>query len=50
MPAKFKSVDTDKDNYISFDEMLQEINRFFDFNSKLTSSDIYELNGFFFDQ
>lgn len=50
VPAKFKALDTDKDNYISFDEMLLEINKFFDFNSKLTASDIYELNNFFFSQ
>jgi hypothetical protein len=50
IPDKFKEIDTDKDNYISFDEMLKEIDRFFDFESKLTSGDIYELNSFFFDQ
>jgi hypothetical protein len=50
IPEKFKSVDTDKDNYISFDEMLKEIDRYFDFESQLTAGDIYELNTFFFSQ
>ncbi len=50
IPDKFKPVDTDKDNYISFDEMLKEIDKFFDFESTLTTEDIYELNSFFFSQ
>jgi hypothetical protein len=50
IPDKFKSVDTDNDNYISFDEMLKEIDRYFDFESQLTAGDIYELNSFFFSQ
>jgi len=50
IPDKFKSVDADKDNYISFDEMLKEIDRYFDFESQLTAGDIYELNSFFFSQ
>jgi hypothetical protein len=50
IPEKFVSIDTDKDNYISFDEMLQEIDRYFDFESQLTAGDIYELNTFFFSQ
>jgi hypothetical protein len=50
IPDKFKAIDTDRDNYISFDEMLREIDRYFDFDSKLTAGDIYELNNFFFTQ
>ncbi len=50
IPDKFKPVDTDKDGYISFDEMLKEIDRYFDFDSQLTAGDIYELNSFFFAQ
>lgn len=50
IPDKFKSIDADGDNYISFDEMLQEIDRYFDFSSSLNASDIYELNNFFFSQ
>jgi len=50
IPDKFKAIDTDGDNYISFDEMLKEIDRYFDFSSSLTASDIYELNNFFFSQ
>jgi hypothetical protein len=50
IPDKFKSVDTDKDGYISFDEMLKEIDKFFDFQSSLKAEEIYELNSFFFSQ
>lgn len=50
IPDKFKSIDADKDNYISFDEMLKEIDRYFDFESTLSAADIYELNSFFFSQ
>jgi hypothetical protein len=50
IPEKFKPVDADKDNYISFDEMLKEIDRYFDFESQLSAGDIYELNSFFFAQ
>lgn len=50
IPEKFIKVDADKDGYISFDEILDEIDSFFDFESNLTSDDIYELNNFFFAQ
>ena len=50
IPPKFKEVDTNKDGYISFDEILNEIDKYFDFDTKLTSDDIYELNNFFFSQ
>ncbi|NTV84360.1 MAG: hypothetical protein HGA23_08690, partial [Bacteroidales bacterium] len=50
IPEKFKALDTDKDNYISFDEMLKEIDRYFDFESRLSANELYELNSFFFSQ
>ncbi len=50
IPAKFKKLDTNNDGYISFDEMLDAIDNFFDFNSTLTTQDIYDLNNFFFSQ
>lgn len=50
IPEKFKKLDTDKDNYISFDELLKAINKFFDMESDLKTDDIYELNNFFFAQ
>ncbi len=50
IPQKFTKVDSDKDGYISFDEILDEIDDFFDFKTDLTSDDIYELNDFFFAQ
>jgi len=50
IPDKFKKLDTDGDNYISFDEVVKSIDSFFDFDSTLSTNDIYELNNFFFDQ
>ncbi|HBS86580.1 MAG: hypothetical protein A2W91_20380 [Bacteroidetes bacterium GWF2_38_335] len=50
IPEKFKNLDTDKDDYISLDELLQAVDDFFDMKSDYTIDDIYELNDFFFDQ
>lgn len=50
IPDKFKKVDTNEDGYISFDEMMDAIDGFFDFDSELGTDDIYELNEFFFAQ
>lgn len=50
IPNKFKSLDIDGDNYISFEEVLSAIDEFFDFESDLSTDDIYELNDFFFSQ
>jgi hypothetical protein len=50
IPEKFHQVDKNKDGYISFDEILNEIDNFFDFKSDLKSEDLYELNNFFFAQ
>lgn len=50
IPQKFVKIDADTDGYISFDEMMQAVDTFFDFESDLTTDDIYELNDFFFSQ
>lgn len=50
IPEKFKKLDVDGDSYISFDELLEAISGFFDFESEFTTEDIYELNNFFFAQ
>ncbi len=50
IPEKFKKLDVDGDNYISFDELLEAINGFFDDDSDFKPEDIYELNNFFFAQ
>jgi hypothetical protein len=50
IPPKFKTLDLDGDGYISFDEVLKAIDTFFDFDSDLSTQDIYELNDFFFSQ
>ena len=50
VPEKFKGIDANSDGYVSYDEMLKEINKYFDGESKLQTADIYELNEFFFEQ
>jgi hypothetical protein len=50
IPVKFKFLDVNKDGEISFDEVLNAIDRFFDFDTSLSTADIYELNDFFFSQ
>ncbi len=50
IPDKFRVVDLNGDGYISFDEVLDTIDGFFEFDSELTTEDIYELNEFFFAQ
>ncbi|MGD2033801.1 MAG: hypothetical protein PVF73_02020, partial [Bacteroidales bacterium] len=50
IPEKFVKVDADGDGYISFDEIMDEIDNYFDFESDLNSDDIYDLNDFFFSQ
>lgn len=50
VPKKFKSVDTNKDNYISLDELNKAIDAIFEMKSTLTPDDIYELQEFFFNQ
>ncbi len=50
IPAKFKKLDLNQDNYISVDELQKAIDSLFDFSSNLTVEDIHELQDFFFDQ
>lgn len=50
IPDKFKNLDTDGDEYISFEELLQGIDDYFDQKLNLSVEDIYELNNFFFGQ
>jgi Ca2+-binding EF-hand superfamily protein len=50
IPEKFKKLDIDKDGYISFEELLQAIDDYFDFKLNFKVEDIYELNNFFFEQ
>ena len=50
IPAKFKKVDTSNDGYISFDELLQAINDFWDGKSSYTPKELEELQAFFFSQ
>jgi len=48
MPEKFKSLDLDGDNYLSFDELLGSIDDFFDFSSELEVEEVYLVINFFF--
>ncbi len=50
IPEKFSNVDLDGDGYISFEELLQSVEQFFDGKLELTVEEIYELNNFFFSQ
>jgi len=50
IPDKFKTVDTDGDGYISFQELLKTIDDYFDERINLKPEDVYELNDFFFSQ
>ena len=50
IPDKFMPFDTDGDGIISFDELLQSIDAFFDFRTFLSKEDIYDFVEFFFNQ
>ena len=48
VPVKFKEFDLDNDDYLSFEELLGGITRFFDFKTFLSLKDIYEMMEFYF--
>ena len=50
IPQQFKIFDTDKDGYISPDELSKAFDMFFDFDTNLTINDMYMFQDFFFDQ
>lgn len=50
IPQQFKIFDTDKDGYISPEELSQAFDMFFDFDTNLTINDMYMFQDFFFDQ
>ena len=50
IPEKFLSLDEDDDNYISFDELLKTVDKYFDFQLDLSLDELRELNDFFFSQ
>lgn len=50
IPATFKEFDVNEDEEISFEELLLAIDRFFDYETFLSMSDIYELIEYFFSQ
>lgn len=50
IPEKFQSLDADGDGYLSFDELLLVIDKYFDFQLDLDVEEIRILNEFFFSQ
>jgi hypothetical protein len=50
IPAKFQPLDTDGDGELSFEELLQVIDSYFDLQLDLDLEDIRQLNDFFFSQ
>lgn len=50
IPDKFIPFDLNNDDNISIEELLNAIDKFFDFGSNLTLDDLYDLNDFFFEQ
>lgn len=50
IPEKFRSLDTDGDGYLSFDELLRGIDQYFDSQLDLDLEEIRQLNDFFFSQ
>jgi hypothetical protein len=50
IPEKFLSLDADGDGYLSFEELLQVIDQYFDFQLDLDVEEVRQLNEFFFSQ
>jgi len=50
IPDKFKSLDTNGDGYLSYDELLKSIDQYFDYQLDLSLEELRELNEFFFSQ
>ena len=50
IPEKFRSLDTDGDGDLSFEELIQVIDQYFDFQLDLNVEEVRQLNEFFFSQ
>ncbi|MEN8229711.1 MAG: hypothetical protein ABFS38_16235 [Bacteroidota bacterium] len=50
IPEKFKSLDTDEDGELSFDELLITIDQYFDFQLDLSLDELRQVNELFFSQ
>lgn len=50
IPERYRSLDTDEDGYISFEELLLTIDKYFDFQLDLSLEELREVNEFFFSQ
>lgn len=50
IPEKFVELDADEDGYISFEELLKAIDKYFDFEVDLSLEELRQVNEFFFSQ
>lgn len=50
IPEKFLFLDSDGDGYLSFEELLQVVDRYFDYQLDLNVEEVRQLNEFFFSQ
>jgi len=50
VPLKFREFDQNKDDYISFTELLNAVDKYFDYRTFLSLQDIYEFIEFYFSQ
>jgi len=50
IPENFVSLDVDGDGYLSFDELILVIDKFFDSEVDMNIEEIRDLNNFFFAQ
>jgi len=50
IPEEYKELDMDEDGYLSFDELLKTIDKYFDFQMELSLDELRQVNEFFFSQ
>ncbi len=50
IPERYKPLDSNGDGYISFEELLKTIDKYFDFQLDLSLDELREVNEFFFSQ
>ncbi|HDR88652.1 MAG TPA: EF-hand domain-containing protein [Bacteroidetes bacterium] len=50
IPERFREFETDRDGYISFEELLRAIDSYFDYETTLDTQGVYDLINFFFAQ
>jgi hypothetical protein len=50
IPERFKSLDSDNDGYLSFEELLRTVDQYFDYQLDLSLEELRQVNEFFFSQ